>query len=242
MHAVDSFGAFLRGAAIGAAAMYLFDPDKGRRRRAIARDKLSSFACESGELLTAAAHDIGNRVRGAEARAARVFTPSQTPDDLRLIERVRARIGRAVSNPHAIQVGVRDGRVTLSGPVLESEAAELLNAALDVPGVRGVDDHLVAHAGAGSIPGLQGTPRPQRDRTPALLDADAPTMRAATLVAGLALAAYGATRGSLGGLALAGIGASVAARGARRPLHRQRRAAHADAVRDVETASHAEQV
>ena len=120
MHVVDTFGAFLRGAAIGAAAMYLFDPDKGRRRRAIARDKLARLASESGDVLTAAAHDIGNRVRGVEARAARAMHPSPSPDDLQLIERVRARIGRAVSNPHAIQVGVREGRVTLSGPVLES--------------------------------------------------------------------------------------------------------------------------
>jgi hypothetical protein len=139
-----------------------------------------------------------------------------TRDDLQLIERVRARIGRAVSNPHAIQVGASEGRVTLSGPVLASEAEELVETARHTPGVWSVEDHLAVHREPGSIPSLQGTPRP-RDRGSPFLDANGPVMRAATIGAGLALAAVGATRGSLAGLALAGIGAAIAATGARFP-------------------------
>jgi len=38
-----SLAAILRAAALSAGAMYLFDPDRGRRRRAIARDKARSM-------------------------------------------------------------------------------------------------------------------------------------------------------------------------------------------------------
>ncbi len=34
----------LGGAALGAAAMYVFDPDKGKRRRALVRDKTRGLA------------------------------------------------------------------------------------------------------------------------------------------------------------------------------------------------------
>jgi hypothetical protein len=228
MHALDTLSAFVRGAAIGAAAMYMLDPDKGRRRRAIARDKLTSFANDSGEVLSAAAHDITNRLRGVQATAYRAMHAEGTPDDLRLIERVRARIGRAVSNPHAIKVGAREGRIMLSGPVLASEVRELVAAARSVAGVADVEEHLIVHREPGSIPSLQGTPRP-RDPGAGLLDGDAPVVRAAAIVAGLALAAFGATRGSLSGVALAALGAGIASRGARHPAEQGGRTAVDDA-------------
>ena len=154
-----SLSSFLRGAAFGAAAMYLLDPDKGRRRRAIARDKAASLLADAGETLCEATRDVANRAQGAGARALRSLHREENSDDLRLIERVRARIGRVVSHPHALQVGARDGLVTLSGPILVSEAGALFAAVRRVPGVSGIDDHLVVHAHPGSVPSLQGTGR-----------------------------------------------------------------------------------
>jgi hypothetical protein len=241
MDASDSGGdlaSLLRGLALGAVAMYLLDPDKGRRRRALARDKLASFACDSGAVFAAAAHDLRNRARGARATAVRGLHRAATPDDLQLIERVRARIGRAVSNPHAIQVGARDGRVTLSGPVLAGEVDALLEAAHATPGTVAVDDHLAVHTRAGSIPSLQGTGQRPRRRPPMLADPDAPVMRAGTIAGGTLLAAYGISRGSWAGLALAALGAGLAAQGARRaPNGRSRATATAGEARNevVET-------
>lgn len=200
----------LRAAALGAAAMYLLDPDNGRRRRAIARDKAQSLVHNASEVVCAAGRDVANRARGARAATRRAFSAPIVEDDLRLIERVRARIGRAVSHPHAIQVGANDGWVTLSGPVLADEVDGLLRAAANVPGVQGVNEHLDVHREAGSVSSLQGEGRRRGNGS----DYRGPNARAAQVLGGGALVLAGLTRGSLTGLAMAALGAALAARGA----------------------------
>ena len=106
-----SFTSILAAAAVGALAMYLLDPDKGRRRRAIARDKAMSVVAQTQDVAGKAARDLSHRIDGVRANVARPFRERGTPDDLRLIERVRSRIGRVVSHPHAIHVGAHQGRV-----------------------------------------------------------------------------------------------------------------------------------
>ncbi len=155
---------FIIGAALGATVMYLLDPDKGRRRRAIARDKARSVLTHAQERAAKSARDLGHRVEGVRARARQAFERAPAPDDLVLIERVRSRIGRVVSHPHAIQIGARDGRVTLSGPILTGEVQALLDAVRSVPGVSDIDEHLDAHETPGSVPSLQGTSKRSRAR------------------------------------------------------------------------------
>jgi len=104
---------WLTGAAIGALAMYAFDPQRGRRRRAIARDKTLSLATHAGGFLRRAGRDLQGRMHGWQAQAQRWSRDEGIPDDLKLIERVRSRLGRVCSHPHAIQVGANQGRVTL---------------------------------------------------------------------------------------------------------------------------------
>ncbi len=43
--------ALLSGIGVGAALMYVLDPDRGRRRRALARDKAVSIAGKTGDLV-----------------------------------------------------------------------------------------------------------------------------------------------------------------------------------------------
>jgi gas vesicle protein len=215
-HSNRSLSSFLRGAAFGAAAMYVLDPDKGRRRRAIARDKAASFLADAGETFREATRNVANRAQGARARAVRSLHRDETSDDLRIIERVRARIGRVVSHPHAVQVGARNGLVTLSGPILADEAGALFASVRRVPGVSGIDDHLVVHANPGSVPSLQGSGRRRGGPSDRFISDTAPVVRAAALVSGGLLVLYGLTQRSTTGLALAGLGAGLAARGARR--------------------------
>ena len=63
---------FLCGAALGAAVMYFLDPQGGRRRRAVVRDKAVSYANQVGDYADKTARDLGNRATGLthEARKA----------------------------------------------------------------------------------------------------------------------------------------------------------------------------
>ena len=110
----------ISSAALGAAAMYVFDPEKGRRRRAVARDKARSLFNRSSDVVNDATRDASNRWQGARASVRRLFTRGAMPDDDVLVERVRARLGRVVLHPHAVHVTAHDGRVALEGPILAS--------------------------------------------------------------------------------------------------------------------------
>jgi gas vesicle protein len=63
--------AFLTGLFVGAAAMYLFDPQGGRRRRALVRDKALSWANDAEEFAEKKARHLSNEARGLahEARS-----------------------------------------------------------------------------------------------------------------------------------------------------------------------------
>ena len=198
-------------AALGALAMYVLDPDKGRRRRAIAGDRLRSVVAGAADFLATAARDATNRLHGVRALAKRPFRRAGVPDDLVLIERVRAKLGRVVSHPHAIQVGAARGRITLSGPLLDDEMRPLLDAVRSVPGVHQIEDHLVIPARPEIVPSLQGGLRRRGLRTHPSRHW-APALRAAAAAGGGALAIYGIRRSPWAGIALAGIAWSVARR------------------------------
>lgn len=152
---------FFSGMLLGAGMMYLLDPARGNRRRALLRDQVVHAGHEledAGERLEGRSRDLRNRARGAAAEVRGRMRREEVSDEV-LVERVRAEIGRAVSNPRAIDVSASDGRVTLSGPVLESEREALLSTAASVRGVEGIEDRLEAHASAEGVPGLQGSSR-----------------------------------------------------------------------------------
>lgn len=74
---------------LGAAAMYAFDPQRGRRRRAIARDRVRHFATDVGEYAGAAVRDAAHRARGLRARAFHSSLASEVPGLLRGTRPVR---------------------------------------------------------------------------------------------------------------------------------------------------------
>jgi osmotically-inducible protein OsmY len=148
-------GRFIGGLLVGAAIMYLFDPDRGARRRALARDQAARAKHKLGDGLDATARDLGNRAKGTAAELRSRFR-REVVDDTILHERVRSAIGHVASHPSAIEVSVSDGRVTLQGPLLEQEMDRLLRAVGRVSGVSEVVNELEVHREPGSVPSLQG--------------------------------------------------------------------------------------
>ena len=201
-------------AALGAAAMYVLDPNRGRRRRAIFRDKTRSSLANITHLAQVSARDISHRVQGFGATARRVFIGRGATDDLVLIERVRAKMGRVVSHPHAIQIGARAGRITLSGPIVAGEAAPLLDVVRSVWGVSSIDDHLVVYDRPESIPALQGGVRRNATRSESMQEEWTPALRVAAVLGGGALAICAMRQRGLAKLAFATIAAGLTARGA----------------------------
>ncbi len=147
--------AFLTGVAAGTGLMYWFDPDRGTRRRALARDKLLHIVRAEREVAAKGLRDLEHRRQGALYRLGSVFRDDEASDDV-LAERVRATLGRYTSHPGAIDVAVRQGSAILDGPILAREAGRLLRAVHGVPGIHAIDDRLERHEHPGNVPGLQG--------------------------------------------------------------------------------------
>ena len=146
----------LGGLGIGAAIMYFLDPDRGRRRRALLRDQFVHAGRRLREARRITAVDIANRSSGLWVETSRWFREHSAASDRELVERVRSKLGRVVSHPHAIDVSVRDGHVTLSGPILMEEVHPLISCVAKADGVRSVEDRLSAYAEAGRVSALQG--------------------------------------------------------------------------------------
>jgi osmotically-inducible protein OsmY len=180
--------ALLSGMAIGAALALALEPDQFNRRRALVRDKLARGRRLTGEALDATARDIANRARGVAAVAGRRFRDEDI-DDRRLLERVRAKLGRVCSHPHAIDVEVRDGEVTLRGPILADEVRALLTAAASIDHVHSVVNELEPYESAEGVPALQGQGRRAGSTFDLLQPTWAPATRA--LIGAAALAAGG---------------------------------------------------
>jgi hypothetical protein len=70
--------ALLAGVGIGAAAMYLLDPEDGRRRRALLRDQLLKARRVTSEAMEGRSRDMANRARGAAAEAGSAATRART--------------------------------------------------------------------------------------------------------------------------------------------------------------------
>ena len=199
------------GIGLGAALVYLTDPERGRRRRALVRDQLVSLAHETGEAIGPTARDLRNRAQGLVARTTHLFRKEDVPDVV-LEQRVRARLGRFTSHPGSIEVSADQGRVTLRGPILAHELEQTLAAVRSVPGVRSVNNQLEVHKQPGDVPGLQGgKPRPG-ERPDIFQEYWAPTTRLLVGVGSGALALYGALRRNLIGAFLGSVGLGMLAR------------------------------
>lgn len=203
--------AFMTGLGAGAALMFLIDPERGRRRRAVLRGKIVRGAHVAGDAAGTVSRDLRNRVAGAAAKLARATRQQNVPDTV-LVERVRARLGRYSSHPRAIHVTARTGVVTLEGEIVSHERAPVLDAIISVPGVSLVEDRLRAHDTPGHLPGLQGGVPRSGEPFEWWQRRWSPTARLAAGTAAGALMAYGATRRDAAGAGVSVIGLGLLAR------------------------------
>jgi uncharacterized membrane protein/CBS domain-containing protein len=207
----DDSARLIGSLALGAALMYLFDPDRGNRRRKLLTDQITSLLSQSDDAIGKTGRDLRNRTRGLMAETSASLSVEQ-PDDAVLVERVRSAMGRVVSHPHAIEVTAQNGRVTLRGPILAYEIDDLLSAVSSVRGVSSTDNQLEVYKQAGDVPGLQGGAARPGQRFELMQENWAPAPRLLTSAAGLGLAVFGARRGDLVGLGLGALGLGLLAR------------------------------
>lgn len=179
--------ALLSGVAIGAALTLAFDPDRGARRRALLRDKMIRGSRLTADAADATLRDVQNRTRGIAA-VARGRLQREEVDDARLLERVRAKLGRVCSHPHAIDVETRAGEVTLRGPIFAGEVKAVMATVASVRGVETVISELEPHDTSDGVPSLQGEGRRAGPSLDLLQSNWAPATRALVSVAALAAA------------------------------------------------------
>jgi BON domain-containing protein len=154
---MNSLTAMVTGAGLGCLAMYGLDPEMGRRRRSLARDKMSKIQRKAGEAAAFTARDLRNRTLGTLAEGRSLFTEKHVPD-ADLAERVRSELGFLVRYPSFTDVQVHDGVVILSGHAFSDECEQLIEGVRSIRGVRDVEKRVEAHQGTEDFPGLRGQP------------------------------------------------------------------------------------
>lgn len=148
----------LAGVGLGAAGMYILDPQQGARRRALARDRAAHAGRQTGRWSLRKSRNLLNRAGGQFAELRSRWRGGKI-DDAELADRVRAHLGHVVSHPGALEVAANGGRVSVSGPVLEGEAERIATRLRKIHGVNACELRVETHAAAGNIPALQGKSR-----------------------------------------------------------------------------------
>jgi osmotically-inducible protein OsmY len=131
--------------AAGLAAGYFLDPDSGKRRRHIARDRARSLFRKGAETTRREAEYRTGQVEGKVEAAKRKARPEKpAPNDQALAERVKSEIFQPADAPKgSVNVNVEHGVVYLRGEVKRpDEINKLVEQAGSIDGVAGVENLL----------------------------------------------------------------------------------------------------
>jgi len=139
--------------ALGAAASYFFDPERGASRRAQARSQIDGILRRGRRNAQRTAMQLQDRVGGTIAQVQHA-RDERDNDDLTVLDRVESEVfGRHGFPKDRINADVVDGRLTLRGQLdSEAEIRTVIQASGEVPGVVEVVSYL--H--------LPGTPAPNK--------------------------------------------------------------------------------
>jgi len=140
------------GAALGAVLAYFFDPQNGKRRRHVTRDRTLAIFRRSGRR---AGGYVAAEAHGLKQKATHLREEPKDLDDVTLARKVETEIFRPADAPKgSVDVNVVDGIVQLRGEVESPDLVEeLASKARSVQGVRDVENLL--H--------LPGTPAPMHE-------------------------------------------------------------------------------
>jgi hypothetical protein len=140
--------------------MYFLDPQRGRRRRVLARGGLNRITHKTTDAVGTTSRDLRNRAYGIMAETKSLVSRKQVSDEV-LAERVRARLGSLVSHASSIQVRSDNGRIMLSGTVFSAELARLVRGVSSIRGVTGVENLLTVQESSEATSGqVGGSPWP----------------------------------------------------------------------------------
>jgi osmotically-inducible protein OsmY len=133
------------GVAAGAAGAYFLDPEHGKRRRHIARDKAMKLVRRgSAEAQRKAQYASGKAVGAVQERRPSPRDPERDLNDPALARKVESEIFRSENAPKdKVSVNVEEGVVFLRGEVATpGQASALAQAARRVDGVKDVQSLL----------------------------------------------------------------------------------------------------
>lgn len=133
-------------AGISAGLTYFFDPDSGKRRRAVARDRVLAFFRQRSRQVGRTAGGLQADAQGLvqKAKHARTDDKLADPNDATLARKVETEIFRDPDVPKGqIDVNAEDGVVILRGEVERPELIrDLEEKTRSVQGVKNVENLL----------------------------------------------------------------------------------------------------
>jgi osmotically-inducible protein OsmY len=145
-----------------AGAAYFLDPDQGKRRRNMARDRATAFFRQGAQKTEQSSRAGASYAKGMVERTKAAVRKEQPPsDDLTLKNKVETELFRPADAPKGeVNVEVVDGVVTLRGQLESSEQIEELEAkARKITGVSDVKNLLhTPDTPAPNVAALQDAP------------------------------------------------------------------------------------
>jgi osmotically-inducible protein OsmY len=113
----------IRNVGLGALLAYFFDPDNGRRRRAMARDRFPAFFRRMSARAEQTGGSVAAKAEGVKQKATHLKEEEKPqPDDVTLARKVETEIFRDADVPKGqINVNAENGKIVLRGEVEKPE-------------------------------------------------------------------------------------------------------------------------
>jgi BON domain len=132
-------------AALAAAATYFLDPQNGKRRRAMTRDRVAAFFRRAERKGERAGRAVAAEATGLAAKAQHLQEEEKPqPDDVTLARKVESELFRDEDVPKGrININAENGKIVIRGEVDRPELiSELEERVRKIQGVQGVENLL----------------------------------------------------------------------------------------------------